>query len=325
MKDRKSFVLRALIVSPFFAGALFLTTGCETVVDDPMPPGAYRPQPVPASPDPDSFTLRDPAEAFLPPSSEMNLEPTYYPVDSRPATDAIKYKIQKGDSLSKIAKRHGVTTNELAAYNNMNKNDTIYAGRTLLIPPYGTAPAKATSVKNPGKSTLAPSPVATKPVAREAVPADGIYVVKKGDSLSKIGARYGVSAVAIASASNISVDKVLQIGEKLTIPQPGSKPVAAPGKTTSGNPGLVVPPPLNPTMDNTEKTNKIDFIEEEQPGVIVIETDEEVAFPTTIEFDATLEELAELYGCNLSDLQKLNPDLPKTGKIKAGTKVSVPL
>lgn len=44
------------------------------------------------------------------------------------------YTVQKGDSLSAIAKRHGTTVQELAALNNIKNVNLIRVGQTLTIP-----------------------------------------------------------------------------------------------------------------------------------------------------------------------------------------------
>ena len=46
----------------------------------------------------------------------------------------IIYIVQAGDCLSAIAKRYGVTWQELAAYNHLNDPDMIYAGQKIRIP-----------------------------------------------------------------------------------------------------------------------------------------------------------------------------------------------
>jgi LysM repeat protein len=115
-------------------------------------------------------------------------------VDSAPMT----YKIQKGDTLSKIAANHGVGLQELLELNGLQKNSTIYAGKTLLIP-------SGSSVK------ASVSPVATAPASGEA------YVVRKGDTLSKLAKVFGTSVVAIKSANGLSSDSI-RVGQKLSIP-----------------------------------------------------------------------------------------------------------
>jgi LysM repeat protein len=58
------------------------------------------------------------------------------------------YVIQKGESLSGIAKMFGLSTAELAAYNGITNPDDIQAGQTLKIP-------------QPGETTTTAVPVAT--------------------------------------------------------------------------------------------------------------------------------------------------------------------
>ncbi len=58
------------------------------------------------------------------------------------------YVIQKGESLSGIAKMFGLSTAELAAYNGITNMDDIQAGQTLKIP-------------RPGETTTTAVPVAT--------------------------------------------------------------------------------------------------------------------------------------------------------------------
>src|SRR5699024_8735917 len=64
------------------------------------------------------------------------------------------------------------------------------------------------------------------------------YVVKSGDSLSKIATAHGTTATKIASLNGIKQDKTLQVGDKLTVdgevtskPKPEAKPESKPEAT----------------------------------------------------------------------------------------------
>lgn len=48
--------------------------------------------------------------------------------------DDLEYLVVEGDTLSRIARRHGLTTAELAAYNRIANADAISVGRRLVIP-----------------------------------------------------------------------------------------------------------------------------------------------------------------------------------------------
>ncbi len=56
------------------------------------------------------------------------------------ATTFIEYKIRNGDSLSTIAKRHGISAKSLAAYNGIKNANKIRAGQVIRIPSKNGAP-----------------------------------------------------------------------------------------------------------------------------------------------------------------------------------------
>ena len=66
---------------------------------------------------------------------------------------------------------------------------------------------------------------AGKKAAVKTAPKGGIHVVKAGDTLGRIAARYGVSVNALRAANNRTAaqDKLLRIGTKLVIPAAGAK------------------------------------------------------------------------------------------------------
>ena len=74
------------------------------------------------------------------------------------------YTVQKGDTLSQIASKYRTTYQKLASYNNISNPNLIYPGQVILIPETGSQPV-----------------------------AQVTYTVKSGDTLSKIGERYGIS------------------------------------------------------------------------------------------------------------------------------------
>ena len=69
-------------------------------------------------------------------------------------------------------------------------------------------------------------PVATEPAVERKVteapkPERVVYTVRKGDSLWKIGRRYGVSHQELAAENGLNAKKHLRVGMKLTIPSGG--------------------------------------------------------------------------------------------------------
>lgn len=104
-----------------------------------------------------------------------------------------KHKVKRGDSLSAIALKYGTTVAELKRINKLRSN-TAVLGQTLKLP----------ASKASGKTRSS----ATKPNS---------HIVKRGDSLSKISARYNVTISALKRLNGLSKDSVYE-GQKIKIP-----------------------------------------------------------------------------------------------------------
>ncbi|HOT91866.1 MAG TPA: LysM peptidoglycan-binding domain-containing protein [Anaerolineae bacterium] len=133
------------------------------------------------------------------------------------------YIVKAGDTLLTIAIRHNISVSKLAAANNLTWNSWVYIGQRLVIP--GAAAA---------------DPPATRPPATEApvTAPGGVYVVQAGDNLFRIALRHNVTVAALKAANGLYADTVY-VGQRLTIPAPGSTPVTpisepAPGHGASG-------------------------------------------------------------------------------------------
>ncbi|WP_186379203.1 N-acetylmuramoyl-L-alanine amidase AmiB [Yersinia intermedia] len=110
------------------------------------------------------------------------------------------HKVQRGETLSGIASQYGVSMAVLRQ-NNTLKNDVVWVGQRLKVPASGrtvTAVAPKTSAIAKNKTIK--------------------HQVKRGDTLSAIAARYGVSMSEIERANKIKSGNV-QLGQTLTIPQ----------------------------------------------------------------------------------------------------------
>ena len=146
-------------------------------------------------------------------------------------TPAKTYVVKKGDSFYTIAKKNGVTVDQLTAANNLGKSASIRPGQKLVIPTKGAAAAPSASV--------AALPTAGRSVAPAAAPvaSGATYTVKSGDTLSKIASRNHTTSAALRSLNGISGDH-LKIGQVLQLP--GNGPAAS-------TPSLPPPPSAQPT------------------------------------------------------------------------------
>ena len=118
---------------------------------------------------------------------------------------ASTYIVRRGDSLSKIASRHHVRTIDLAKANNLQLTSVIRVGQKLTIPG-----GKAAAEKRTEKSSVASE--------EKSAPRSGLYVVRRGDSISRIAKRCKVKRADLMAVNNINENTVLRIGQTLKLP-----------------------------------------------------------------------------------------------------------
>ena len=127
---------------------------------------------------------------------------------SAPTAASHRYTVRRGDTLSALAARAGVSLAALAALNHRRVNALLIAGATIVLP--GAAPR-----------TEAP---ATTPAASH-------YVIQRGDTLSGLAARAGVSERHLAAINHLPADALLIAGATLLLPGAVSTDTAPPRTT----------------------------------------------------------------------------------------------
>ncbi|MCQ2604864.1 MAG: LysM peptidoglycan-binding domain-containing protein [Spirochaetia bacterium] len=106
------------------------------------------------------------------------------------------YTMKSGDTLSSVAKKYGVTVNDILKVNNIKNPNNVYKGTKITIPE-----------KN--KVSSAPAQKVTYET----------YTVKKGDSLSLIADKTRCPLKDVMSANNITNVNKIYVGQKLRIPR----------------------------------------------------------------------------------------------------------
>jgi len=128
-----------------------------------------------------------------------------------------QHKVQRGDTLTSIARRYGVELETIRAANNL-RGSTIHPGETLVIP-QGAAAGAADG----GAATVAearPDLGAQLPERQPAAAAakSRTYTVKRGDTLWGVARKHDVTVPALASANGLTSKSQLTAGAKLKIP-----------------------------------------------------------------------------------------------------------
>lgn len=114
------------------------------------------------------------------------------------------YTVKKGDNLWTIARRSNVSLNELYAANGLDTTSILSIGQQLQIPVEGST-----------ATVTAPSPDTYQPTSFNQGSTE--YMVKRGDSLSKIANQFDTSVGAIKAANGLSSD-LIRVGDKLVVP-----------------------------------------------------------------------------------------------------------
>lgn len=150
------------------------------------------------------------------------------------------YTVTSGDTLSGIAKAHGMSLAEVLAATGLRATDTIYVNQKLNL---GGGSSKA-------PATQAPS------APKAPAPSTGSYLVRSGDTLSGIARAKGVSLQSLLSANGFSSSTVIYPGQKLKLTGAAS---------TSGTPSTTST--TKPLVSNT-------FLHYTYPGATVASANE---------------------------------------------------
>ena len=123
-----------------------------------------------------------------------------------------EHRVRRGDTLSRIASEYRVSLAALLRVNSMSSRDIIRVGQRIRLPVDGvTAPPEATLVR-----AEAPAPAAAPTLATTS--AEGVYVVRRGDSIERIATRLGVDPQTLVAANDLRNRNLIQVGQQLIIP-----------------------------------------------------------------------------------------------------------
>lgn len=241
-----------------------------------------------------------PSRAVMPPEEPVltPLRVTPLPGDvgevKAPSADLQKYVVKRGDMLSSIAQRHGVSVKELAKINNLSNPNKIKVGQELALP----AGAKMRSV--------VPKTTPKSVVAGEGMQ---VYTVAKGDCLSKIAARFGTTSKAILTKNELTSDK-LKVGQKLVVPAREEKasvetPAGEPTPPPAPAPDVTAPAPTTPAVEEPGATAPV------SPDPAAVGAEKPVAstiqpFTHDVVAGETLQTIADKYNVPVDKLMSFN-------------------
>jgi LysM repeat protein len=196
--------LRTLLAGTALLLALTLTAGCyKQIIPDATPtPEATIEGAETETPTPEDGSPTDTPAATATPTTAATSTPDITPTTATPvvsptvtptAQAQVIHVVQAGENLYRIALRYGTTASAIAEANGIANPTQIRVGQQLVIPVSGD---------------ITPTPAATETT----------YVVQAGDNLYRIGLRFGVSHLVIASYNGLSDPSQIYVGQVLRIP-----------------------------------------------------------------------------------------------------------
>ncbi len=141
-----------------------------------------------------------------------------------------EYRVQPGDTLSRIAQQFDTTAPALAVLNGIQERDMIVAGQVLTLPPTTAQPAVAEPIQ--AQATVAPKVVAAPIQAQATVaPAKRVaakkYQVRPGDTLSSIAQRFDTTVPTLVALNGLKQQRSIKSGTVLSLPSDSPQTVAA--------------------------------------------------------------------------------------------------
>jgi LysM repeat protein len=261
-----------------------------------------------------------------------------------PKTERLTHTVGKNESLWTIGQKYGITYQELAAYNSLDVNAVLLVGKVLNIPPGGRPGAAAEGRAPTVRGAAAPKPAAAA--------GTGTYVVQRGDSISLIAHRSGMTQAELRQLNNLKSDRIY-IGQKLQVRGEVKIPAGGAAKPAPVKPEVVKPEVVKPEAAKPEAAKPDETLPElvapapvapdaaapvapvapapaagvdADPGAPAPVPAGEVGrrLPHDVCKDDTLENIAEMYGTTVQAIQQANPDLKSNADLKVGNTIMVP-
>jgi len=171
------------------------------------------------------------------------------------------HRVSRGQTLSAIAARYGVSVRSIASLNNIPRNNRIRVGQVLRLPQRGGGGGEVIEVaSNENDADDEKTQSNIKPAVNRATQGSGTYKVRRGDSIHQIAKRFGLSQKQLVAMNDLNRRKPIYPGQVLKVGEPTAEKieVAKADESQTNNVDnksikLVSADAANDTADNSDK------------------------------------------------------------------------
>jgi membrane-bound lytic murein transglycosylase D len=128
------------------------------------------------------------------------------------------HTVERGETLRSIARTYGLSTEQLASYNNMDAGERVKRGSRIRVPMTVMSPGAIAST-DAGQTTItAPKePPAPAPQPAASTTKKVIHRVRRGETLNSIASHYGIRVSDLRNWNNVGYHSHLKKGQSLAI------------------------------------------------------------------------------------------------------------
>ncbi|MCB0341894.1 MAG: LysM peptidoglycan-binding domain-containing protein [Pseudobdellovibrionaceae bacterium] len=145
------------------------------------------------------------------------IDNSYSKKPSYVSRDYFYYRVRRGDTLSEIAQRHRTRISTLRRLNDLGRRSFLRVGQKLKVPVAGGVQVAAND-----SGDEAPVKETAQRAASIETSSDGTHRVRRGENLTLIARKYGMSVSELRSLNGLGRRSMLRVGQKLKVSGEGS-------------------------------------------------------------------------------------------------------
>lgn len=219
------------------------------------------------------------------------------------------YRIRRGDTLSTIARKHRTTVSQLRRLNDLSNRTMLRVGRSLKVPDQGGDGVQYVTEED----ARGPSAEST-PVPAVSTRDTEYHVVRRGENLSTIARRYGLTVTDLMKYNNLSGHSVIRKGQKLRVrPEPAPTSAAVTKQRSIA---------LGEFKSHSAKAKKVSKELNNSRHVAAAEAKKQQR-RHVVKRGETLWDVSKKYGLSLNQLAKAN-NLKLNHRVMAGERLAIP-